>query len=326
LLHEIIASYLEHLIRNQLQTDWEWAAQAPLNEASEDVKEIWARFYNGFLLPPLDQPGVEAKLAFDRSWRPTDFVGKDAYFRMVLDWHFRQGGLAVIQDWKSGWLLPESLEKTLQLRIYGWGLQQAVYPDAQLVLLRFHYLRYVREMEVLMESQELRSIPDLLQEKIRIIEADKHFDPRPSSFCGTCGLTPHCPVMAQALIPAEVSAPDSREQAEKAASLLLTLQKMEKELAIHLKEWVKNNGPIQIGNLIFGPNQVASYDLDPRLVTMTLLEAGLSRDEVWPLLSINKTGLERGLRKLCRKDLLEVALSTGITKVSPKIEFFKNPG
>jgi hypothetical protein len=322
-LHEVIARYLEHLIRNRLQTDWEWAEQAPLTGVSEDVKEVWARFYNGFLLPPLDQPGVEARLAFDRTWRPTEFFGKDAYFRMVLDWHFRQAGLAVIQDWKSGWWVPENLEKDRQLRIYGWGLKQAVYPDAREVLLRLHYLRSGKEMEALLEPQELEGIPDLLQEKIRGIEADRHFDPRPGSFCGICGLTAHCPVMAQALVPVEVMAPATRQDAEQGALLLLTLQKLENELASRLKEWVKVNGPLAVGNLIYGPKPGVSYDLDPQLVTLALLEAGLSREEVWPLLSISKTGLERGLRKLRRKDLIEVALSTGISKFSERIEFCK---
>jgi len=48
--------------------------------------------------------------------------------------------------------------------------------------------------------------------------------------------------------------------------------------------------------------------------------------EVWPLLSVNKTGLERGLRRLRRKDLLEVALCTGTSVNSQKIEFYKRGG
>jgi len=129
--------------------------------------------------------------------------------------------------------------------------------------------------------------------------------------------------MAQALVPVEVLAPATKEQAEKAASLLLTLQQMEKDLAARLKEWVKANGPISVGNMIYGPNQSVSYDLDPQLVTATLLEAGLSRDEAWPLLSINKTNLEKGLRKIRRKDLIDLALSTGTVKVLERIEFQK---
>jgi hypothetical protein len=132
--------------------------------------------------------------------------------------------------------------------------------------------------------------------------------------------------MAQALLPVEVLAPASQEQAEKAASLLLTLQKMEKEMVARLKDWVKEYGPIQVGDMVFAASSVVSYDLDPQKVTTFLLNAGLSREEVWPLLSMTKTNLEKGLRKLKRRDLLEAALSTAITKGSEKIDFRKaNP-
>jgi len=242
---------------------------------------------------------------------------------MVIDFHFRQEALGVIVDWKTNRAMPQTVEKDLQLRTYGWGLKQALYPDIEEVLLRLHFLRYGKEREVLLSSQDLAAVPDELQARIEVTEADHTFTPTPGSFCGWCGVTAHCPVMAKSLTPVEVLAPATREQAEKAASLILTLQKMEKELASRLKEWVKGNGPIQVGDLSFGPNQVVSYDLDPKIVAATLLEAGLSREEVWSLLSMTKTNLEKGLRKLQRRDLLELALSTAATKGSEKIDFRK---
>jgi hypothetical protein len=44
--------------------------------------------------------------------------------------------------------------------------------------------------------------------------------------------------MANVVVPVDVFAPATREHSEKAVSLLLTLPKMEKELAARLKEWV----------------------------------------------------------------------------------------
>jgi hypothetical protein len=129
--------------------------------------------------------------------------------------------------------------------------------------------------------------------------------------------------MSQALAPIEILAPATREQAEKAASLLLTLQKMEKELITRLKDWVRSNGPIQVGDMVYGPIHVATYELDPQLIATTLLEAGLRKEEVWSLLSVNKTNLERGLRKLRRKELIDSALSSGTQKISERLEFIK---
>ena len=193
----------------------------------------------------------------------------------------------------------------------------------QEVLLRLHFLRYSKEREILLTPEDLSGVPDMLTTRIEVIEADTTFNPTPGSFCGWCGVTAHCPVMAEALVPVEVLAPATREQAEKAASLLLTLQRMEKDLAARLKEWVKENGAIQVGDLVYGPTQVVSYDLDSQQIVQTLLEAGLDREEIWPLLSITKTNLEKGLRKLQRRDLLELALSNAATKVYERMDFRK---
>ena len=163
----------------------------------------------------------------------------------------------------------------------------------------------------------------VLMRVISSIEADKNYDPTPGSFCGLCGVTPHCPVMSQALAPIEVLAPATQEQAEKAASLLLTLQKMEKKLGARLKEWVREYGDVQVGDLVYGPSQVVTYDLHPQIVCTKLLEAGLSKDEVWGLISINKTSLDKGLRKIRRQDLFDLALKTGTVKFSERIDFHK---
>jgi len=226
-------------------------------------------------------------------------------------------------DWKTNREVPQTVAKALQLRTYGWGLRQALYPEVQEVLLRLHFLRYGKEREVMLESQDLAKVPDELEARINTIVADKNYDPTPGSFCGLCGVTAHCPVMSKALAPIEVLAPATREQAVKVASLLLTLQKMEKELIFRLKDWVRENGSIQVGDLLYGPNQVVSYNFDPEQVTAILLEAGLAREEVWPLLSITKTNLEKGLRKLHRGDLLELVMPAASPKVMEKIDFRK---
>lgn len=319
--HAIVAEYLEHLIQQNLATDWEWAPLA--KNITPDVLQIWERFRESFVLPPMEDPRVEIRLAFTRNWHPTEFFAPDAYFRMVIDWAFRQGDLGIIQDWKTNYVIPQTVEKDLQLLTYGWGLKEALYPEVQEVLLRLHFLRYSKEREILLTSEELSGVPDMLTTRIEVIEADTTFSPTPGSFCGWCGVTAHCPVMAEALVPMEVLAPATREQAEKAASLLLTLQRMEKDLAVRLKEWVRENGPIQVGDLIYGPASITSYNLDAQQIVQTLMEAGLSREEIWPLVAINKTSLERGLKRLNRKNLLEVLLSTGKSSISERVDFRK---
>jgi hypothetical protein len=326
LLHSLVADYLNRLIATGQLTDWDWARGALPNEAMADAIEIWNRFYETFALPQgLESPGVENRLAFDVSWQPCEFFAEEAFFRMVIDFHFRQDSLGVIVDWKTNREVPQTVGKDLQLRTYGWGLKQALYPEVQEVLLRLHFLRYGKEREVMLESHDLAEVPDELEARISTIEADINFEPTPGSFCGLCGVTAHCPVMSQALAPIEVLAPTTREQAEKAASLLLTLQKVEKELTARLKEWVKENGPVQVGDLVYGPTEVVSYDLNTKAVVEFLLNEGLEREAVWPLLGITKTGLERGMKKLQRPDLLKQILSLSNHKTTERIDFRRNP-
>ncbi|MFZ2089610.1 MAG: hypothetical protein WAU47_13645 [Desulfobaccales bacterium] len=129
--------------------------------------------------------------------------------------------------------------------------------------------------------------------------------------------------MSQALAPVEVLAPATREQAEKAASLLLTLRQMEKELAARLKEWVKQIGPVTMGDLVYGPNLLVSYELDAKAVVQFLLEKGVEREAVWSLPTLSKTSVERGLKKV-RPGLLESILSTAGKKVAERIDFRKH--
>jgi len=326
MLHELAAQYLDRLIGAKLQTDWAWAEQLTPKEAPDDVFEIWPRFFNSFILPPMESPGVELKLAFDRRWQPTGYFSDDAFFRMVVDWTYRQGDLVVVQDWKSNRVIPETVEKNLQLRIYGWGVREAVFSTAQEILLRLHFLRYGADREVILLPDDLATVPRELEERIERIESrkDQDFEPTPGSFCGWCGVMNHCPVMAQAIVPVNILYPTTREDAVKAATLLLAIQTMDAELKNNLKRYVKENGPVPVGDVVYGPKVSISYELDPKEITDYLLnDAGLENDQAWGLLNLTKTNLERGLKKLRRKDLIPKVLELAPSKPTESIQFCK---
>ena len=216
---------------------------------------------------------------------------------MVIDWHYLQGLLAVVTDWKSNRKVPETVVKNLQLRIYGWGVKRAVYPDAQEILLKLHFLRFGVDRKVLLVPDDLATVPDELDEKIARIEADKKFEPTPGSFCGWCGVTAHCPEAAKALVPVEIMHPVNHEDAVEAAKLLLAMQVMSKAIKEHLKSYVQAIGPIAVGDLVYGPSTNLIYDLNPQEVTGYLLDKGVERDAVWGILSLTKDSLEKGLMK-----------------------------
>lgn len=93
--------------------------------------------------------------------------------------------------------------------------------------------------------------------------------------------------------------------------------------ADRLKTWVKDNGPVRAGDLVYGPTTSTSYDFDAQAVATFLLEAGVGRAEVWGILSVTKTNLDRALRRVRQKDLLERIMATVAPKISERIDFRK---
>jgi hypothetical protein len=78
-----------------------------------------------------------------------------------------------------------------------------------------------------------------------------------------------------------------------------------------------------VGDLIYGPFEAISYDLNAQSVVQILLKGGLERETIWPLLNVTKTGLERGLKKLRRQDLLGQVLANATAKTTERIDFRK---
>jgi CRISPR/Cas system-associated exonuclease Cas4 (RecB family) len=294
-LHDRIAGYLERLIKTKSRTDWQWAEARAV--APGDAAAIWQRFVQNFTLPDLEDPGVENQFGFDRNWNPVGFFAPEVRFRGVIDFHFRQNGLAVVVDWKTNRKIPESIEKNLQLRIYGWAVKRAVYPEVEEILLKLHFLHYGANRQVLLTPDDLVTVPAELDEKIARIEADTKFAPAPGSFCGWCGVANHCPEMAKALAPVEIMHPVHQAEAFEAAKLLLAVQVMSQALKEGLKAYVKENGPVVVGDLVYGPYTTTAYGLNPQEVTGYLLDKGVDREAVWGILSLTKDSLEKGLRQ-----------------------------
>jgi hypothetical protein len=332
MLHELAAKYLTRLIDVSIPTDWDYAQSITPKEAPADVLEVWPRFVENLILPPMDSPGVEKQIAFNREWEPCGYWDNDVYFRMVLDLTFLQGGLAVVKDWKSNRSVIRQIEKNLQLRTYGWGALRALYPGAEEILLKLYFMRYGYEPEpVLLTPDDLNSVPDELEAKIAEIEAEKHFDPRPGSYCSWCGVQTHCPVMEKALVDTEVVYPVTQEDAVKAATLLLAIRQMDSIITAHLKNWSRQMGSVRAGDQVYGPIPGVDYYFDPKGLTEQLLGMGFSKDDVWKVLSVGKTSLEEGLKKMGligkrakeRKALMEQLLASAESKPTEQFKFYK---
>jgi hypothetical protein len=279
----------------------------------------------------MESPGVEKQLAFNRKWEPCEYHAPEVYFRMVLDLTYRQGDLVVVQDWKSNRAIINEIEKNLQLRTYGWGVRRALYPDAQEILLRLHFLRYGAEREILLLPEDLDTVPQELEARIEAVESEKYWDPRPGSYCSWCGVQSHCPVMEKALVVREVVYPASYEDAVKAAQVLLAIRQMSHIITGNLKNWSQQSGPVKVGDMVYGPIPEVECYLDPKAVTEQLLEMDFPRDDVWQVLKVGKLSLDAGLKKMGlinkrskeRKALVEEILAAAESRKLVSYDFKK---
>jgi hypothetical protein len=95
----------------------------------------------------------------------------------------------------------------------------------------------------------------------------------------------------------EIMHPVNHADAVESAKLLLVMQAMARAIKEHLVTYVGFNGPIVVGDQVFGPYSTNSYDLDPEKVTGYLLDRGVDREAVWGVLNLSKDSLEKGLKK-----------------------------
>lgn len=321
LSHKKVAEYITRLLELGLETDWEWVDQQ-LRDLPLEVGDIIQTFTSHFRRPlTWEEPGVERQIAFNRRWEPTGWFDADAYFRMVIDLHFRQEGLAVVKDWKTSRQVPKNLEKDMQTRLYGWGVHRAFYPQAEEILLVLHFLRYGAERKILLEPADLAGVPALIDEAVYRIEAEKKFAPTPGDYCGLCGVVAHCPAMEKAVIPQAAHAPITPEQALEAVGLLLAMETVRKNLTKYLKIWVRMNGPVQINGLEYGPGKVTEWILDPKKITTLALEKGMSKEVAWAMLKASKDSIESVLRAERKREFLQEFLDIGHPEESEQIRF-----
>jgi len=327
--HELQAKYLAHLFHRGIATDWEFAWKLLGPDAHPETKAIWMDAVMRFTLPDTwEKPQVESRMGFTDKWEPCGFFDPEVYFRMVVDLHFIQDGLAVVKDWKTSRMVPKEIEKDLQTRLYGWGVMRTFYPQAEEILLVLHYLRYGAERKLLLDPEDLAHVPSYLEEKIMHIEQEKYFNPTPGSFCGMCGVAPYCDAMTQALIPRMVITPATLEEAIESAKVLLAIESVGREIKRTLKAYSEECGPIPIMEgdhpYCYGPVPWADWDLNPEKVAAEAMSLGITREAAWRMLIVSKSSIEKVLKKEKKREFLDHLLATGTEDITRyMVKFYK---
>jgi len=211
----------------------------------------WAMMWRDKFKLPAHVEGIEEKIGLDDEYDECEFA--TASYRGILDLWQLKDGHALITDWKSqNHIMSQTeLDQHEQMTFYCWLLWKLYPDDIEKFTCRIWYLRYNFFMDTVRTEQDLIEFENALIIKERKITEITSWDPIPGKHCGYCDYILHCPI-AKDLSP-ENQAIITQEQAIIAAQKLTVIEALKGELTNNLKEYVKANDEVMIGdNWVYG--------------------------------------------------------------------------
>lgn len=168
-----------------------------------------------------------------------------------------------ILDFKTYWVpqTEEQLRNDFQARWYVYNAMR-IWPNFPTYRFTHSYVRLGKVTSVEFQPHELATFADevgAVAASIELAEAEGQWPATPGPDCGFCTLA--CPVVDKpVLIPQRLL---KREDAHKAADLVLAGDQMLKQVKKALKLWVSVNGPIDCNGVVFDnrPSETRSYPL-----------------------------------------------------------------
>lgn len=127
----------------------------------------------------------EKQVAFTRNWFPTEWFGRDAWVRLVIDLMYVKDRILHIVDHKSG-KCNEAHKEQLSLYALGGFL---IYPEAERVDAHLWYVDQGVETSDTYLAEEVPLIKDAWEEKTAQMLSDTVFTPTPSRLCQWCAFS-----------------------------------------------------------------------------------------------------------------------------------------
>ncbi|MEN6440911.1 MAG: hypothetical protein ABFD97_20265, partial [Syntrophobacter sp.] len=289
---------------------------------------------------------IEEKLTFDSNLAriPGDqaWFSKQAAFRMIGDFVYRNGNTITIVDEKTGWASPDP--KQLEIAM---GLIPKAIPPLEMggvwhVEAVFNVLSGYKPETIRLPVKSINEVSEFL-EPIRFAMHDvntwpeKYKDGYPAVACSLCERcsVPTCPIRKDvttsiAAIPKapvfEIPAAlESREQAEKAVVFCTFISQLEKQLKDLLKTYVDANGRIVAGGMAADYSEAESFEISDMSQFVNLVTAyGATPQQVLDALSMNKTAFERLIKKAGLTPRLPMIKQLITTKISKRFGISKD--
>ena len=303
MVRESLERHATHFIYHEIENVYAWC-------------RLWAQRFK----LPAEVIGIEERIGLDEDFDEIDF--SDASYRGIIDLLQIKGDHAVITDWKSqpNILSQTDLDVHQQGTFYCWLISK-MYPDVERFTFRIWYLRYGFAMATTRTHEDLELFEQALMIKEKKILEIDNWDPIPGPQCQYCDVIHRCPIALD--LGPENPAIISQEQAVIAAQKITVMETLTKELKGGLKEYVKANDDVLIGdNWIYGFKHSESETWDIAKVAGILEEYD---HDLSDYSNLDSRKIKK-LIKLSRKEdpALEAALQAAATvKNSTKFQGYK---
>ena len=315
--HQVAEQYVTWCLKHGRTTDFNYLAQLEREKAAELPAELeesfrnMCRTYMGTHLVDFhdaDDVLVEERIGIGKDFSPCDYFDNRCFLRGIVDLAVKRNSTITLTDYKTTWRVPPKTEdeKSLQMTAYAL-LIFSVFPDVERIQVVLDYVRYGIEHRFTVDRNREDEIRERILSRIERIEKEEQFKARVSTFCEWCPFSYMCPEIKTAVSELNIPVgPLSKEQAAKLArqySLLRThLKKLEQKLRAHTEA----HGPIPVGDETLGYYVRELETLpDTQAVVNTLGKAGISREEIWGILTTSKRKVQTLLKRLGCRELWE---------------------
>ena len=303
--HAIGTKFSEHIV-NEAFTIWQY------------YKNSFLKCYKYFMTEC--ESAYEQKLAMNEEYKATDFFSDDVFFRGVIDSIFIVANENIkniyIVDYKTGKSNADKYD-SFQLATYIFLLYAKMGNDIfdyDNIYVIYELVRKREKIQFNFSPDDILEIKEKIMEKIAIIEADEEFIPTPGNHCEFCPFADICPANENvlAIIEQNQFSVATKEDAEKAADIIIKAENFVKMAKGKLKDFVEINGAVITKAGTWDKHESISKTVDPKKFHEIASEEGFDPFE---FMSVNNAKLS--YKK--NATLAERVASEGIT--SEKVSY-----
>ena len=138
---------------------------------------------------------LELKVALDKTLMAVvPWESPLARFRLVVDALYLELPILYVPEWKSGKVYDEHAAQRKAYAIGGFAL----YPEVQRIRVTTYYIDQKKKVTLRADRQGRKLLVWALAQRLKVMETDKHFAPRPGRYCFWCDYSKRkggpCPV------------------------------------------------------------------------------------------------------------------------------------